>query len=124
MKTHEVAKALVALANFLRSAPNVELNSLQIDARARSRQDTSDIPIALGALVALSSFDKAQWRAVISEYNLPVEVKATESTRDIVGKILRQLHRDPESRRKLKVAAQQRPGVSPELIKALDFLLK
>jgi hypothetical protein len=102
----------------------VELGSLALDRPSRLKPNPDDIPMALSALVALSQFDKAQWRAVIQEYGWPLEVKNTESTRDIVGKILRHLEVDPDARKKLKVAAQRKSDVSPELMNALSFLLK
>jgi hypothetical protein len=124
MKTHEVAKILTQLAQTLRRGPNVELAGLDLGVAARRPPNPADIPMALSALAALSQFDKSQWRAVIQEYGLPVAVKNTESTRDIVGKLLRHLEVDPESRRKLTHAAQRKTDVSPELMTALSALLK
>ena len=88
MKTHEMANALAALAQFLRAGPNVELNQLRASRHSRAKPNPSDIPIALSALVSLSQFDKSQWRALIEEYKFPLEVRPAKSTRDIVGKIL------------------------------------
>ena len=124
MKTHDAARMLTTLAQVLRGSPNVDLASLKLERNGRPKPNPSDIPMALSALVALSKFDKAQWRSVIEEYGLPLEVKNTESTRDVVGKILRHLEQDSEARKKLKVAAQRRTDVSPELMNALNFLLK
>ncbi|MET4608523.1 hypothetical protein ABIB90_008029 [Bradyrhizobium sp. JR4.1] len=125
MKTHEIAKILTNLAEALRLAPNVELENLVLRPPSRPKPSAADVPMALGALVALSQFDKAQWRAVIEEYKFPLEVKNTESTRDIVGKILRHLEQDPEARRKLRHAVQRtKSEVNPELMSALNALLK
>jgi hypothetical protein len=124
MKTHAIAHVLMSLAQALRKGPDVELSKLAV-APTRSKPNPSDIPMALSALVALSQIDKAQWRAVIDEYKLPISVLSTESTRDVVGKILRHLEKDAEARRRLKQAAQRsRPDISPELMNALNFLLK
>ncbi|MCK1304628.1 hypothetical protein [Bradyrhizobium sp. 45] len=128
MKTHEISKTLVALAKALQQAPNVNLEQLtfnQPQPSPRKKPNPSDIPMALSALVALSQFDKAQWRAVIEEYKFPIEVRNTESTRDIVGKILRHLEQDSDARRKLKQAVQRtKSDINPELMTALNFLLK
>jgi hypothetical protein len=79
----------------------------------------------LSALVALSKFTKPQWETVIREYRLPIPVLRTESTRDVVGKILRHLEQNPESRRRVRMAAERvRSDISPELMNALDSLLK
>jgi hypothetical protein len=125
MKTHEIAKVLTVLAQALRKSPNVNLEELTYRQPAQKKPSIADIPMALSALAALSQFDKTQWRTVIEEYKLPIEVRNTESTRDIVGKILRQLEKDPEARRRLKQAVQRtRSDVNPELMTALNFLLK
>jgi hypothetical protein len=125
MKTHEIAKILVNLAEALRLAPNAELENLKLRPPSRPKPNTADIPMALSALVALSQFDKSQWRAVIEEYRFPLEVKNTESTRDIVGKILRHLEQDPEARKKLRNAVHRtKSDINPELMTALNFLLK
>jgi hypothetical protein len=125
MKTHAVADVLTSLAQVLRAGPNVELQKLDVEPSGPSKSNPSDIPMALSALAALSQIDKTQWRALIDEYKLPILVLSTESTRDIVGKILRHLEKDAEARRRLKQAAQRsRPDFSPELMNALNFLLK
>jgi hypothetical protein len=103
----------------------VPLEGLANLATLRGNDKSSDLPIALSALVAVSSFKKTQWEAVIKEYRLPIQVKPAESTRDVLGKIVQHLAQDPESRKRVKQAAQRaRPDASPELMNALDFLLK
>jgi len=125
MKTHEAARVLSLLAQALRKGPNVPLEALANLATLRGNSKSSELPVALSALVALAKFNKTQWEAVIKEYRLPIQVRPTESTRDIVGKILRHLEQDAESRQRLRKAAQRvRSDISPELMNALDFLLK
>ena len=125
MKTHEVARVLSSLAQILRSGPNVEIDQLGRQTHTKSKPDPSNIPVGLSALVALAQFDKTQWRAVIEEFRLPIQVRPTESTRDIVGKILRVLEKDPDARARLRQSAQKsRSDVSTELMNALNSLLK
>lgn len=125
MKTHEVAKVLSSLAQVLRKGPNVPLEGLANLPTLTGNSRASELPVALSALVALSKFSKTQWEAVIKEYRFPIQVRKTKSTRDIVGKILRHLEQSAESRGRLKMAAQRvRSDISPELMNALDFLLK
>jgi hypothetical protein len=125
MKTHEIAKILFTLADALRSGPNVNLSLLVEANQARRKPSASTIPMALSALTALSQFSKDQWRAIIEEYRFPIEVRQAESTRDVVGKILRHLEKDPEARRKLKQGVRRsKSDVSPELMNALNQLLK
>jgi hypothetical protein len=123
--THDAARILSALAKALRKGPNVPLAGLANLAALRADLKSSDLPVALSALVAVSNFKKSQWEAVIKIYRLPVQVKSTESTRDVLGKIVQHLAQDPESRKRVKQAAQRaRSDISPELMSALDFLLK
>jgi hypothetical protein len=81
--------------------------------------------MALSTLVALSRFDKAQWLDIIQQYNFPIEVRPRDASRDILGKLLNHLEQDSESRQRLSVDAQKgRSDTSPELMKALQLLLK
>src|SRR6202171_2001285 len=123
--THEAARILLSLARALRKGPNVPVEGLANLATLRGNDKSSDLPIALSALVAVSSFKKTQWEAVIKEYRLPIQVKPTESTRDVLGKIVQHLAQDPESRKRVNQAAQTPgPEALQELMNALDFLLK
>ena len=125
MKTHEAARLLSLISHALRKGPDVDLQDMVFNPSKRSKPNPSTIPVALSALIALSKFDKTQWRAVIEEFHFPIQVRSTESTRDIVGKILRLLEKDPDARMRLKQSAQRsKSDVSPELMNALNFLLK
>jgi hypothetical protein len=127
MKSHELSRALSALAHALRRGPDVPVEGLAnlLTLRGSTAPKESDIPMALSALTALSRFKKSQWESVIKEYKLPIQVRVTESTRDIVGKILRHLEKDADSRRRVRMAVQRsKSDISPELMNALDSLLK
>lgn len=125
MRTHEIARILSSLAAALRQGPNVPLDKLREPQRGRGSARTSDLPAALSTLVALSKFNKSQWQAVIKEYRLPISVPPVSSTRDIVWKILRHLEQDVAARRRVRMAAERtRSDISPELMNALDSLLK
>jgi hypothetical protein len=122
--THEAARVLSSLATALRKGPNMPLEGIANLTTLRGNS-SSELPVALSALVAVSNFKKSDWEAVIKEYRLPIEVRSAESTRDVLGKIVQHLAQDAESRKRVKQAAQRaRPDISPELKNALDFLLK
>lgn len=124
MKTHDLAKAFRLLARTLQDMPNMPVEDLLYSLRRR-RPDTSSIPMALSTLVALSDFDKGQWIDLIHEYDFPIEVRPRDASRDILGKLLSHLEQSPESRRKLRSASNKsRSESSPELARALQFLLK
>jgi len=126
MRTYELATALNTLAKLLRKGPNVELSKLTLgDIEKPSSSERPDIPTALNVLAALSGFRKNEWVAIITEYKLSVEVKTTDSTRDLLGRILNHLRENPQEVQKLRELSNKRSSnVSPELQEALSILLK
>jgi hypothetical protein len=126
MKSHEIAKALQVLAKVLRSGPDVELNALNLNERTLSSEDMrANAPAALAMLAALARFNKSEWAALIEEYNLGVTVKKTDSTRDLLGRLLSHLNENETVRQRLTDAARKpRANVSPELMSALSILLR
>lgn len=125
MTTHEVARILSALATALRKAPDQTLEELAAGSGPKRKVDANNIPVALSTLVALSDFDKAQWLSFISEYGFPIQVRPRDASRDILGKLLNFLERNPDARNKLAASAQkERSQTSPELLRALQTLLK
>ncbi|TFZ57372.1 hypothetical protein E4V01_15665 [Methylorubrum sp. Q1] len=123
MKTHELATALEALASILRSASNQELDSLSINPKKTNVDQSNALP-ALNMLVALSEFDKNQWITLIKENRFDVAVSPKDSSRNILGRLLKYLESNPEARNVLTRAAQKsRSSTSPELMKALQFLM-
>lgn len=126
MKTHELAKALETLARFLRNSPSVPIEDMQSQtALQRRRPAPSDIPLALSTLVSLADIEKSQWIDFIQANQFPIDVRPRDASRDVVGKLLRYLEQTPEARKRMtNVAERTRSQTSPELQKALDFLLK
>src|SRR6266850_5803753 len=124
MKTHDLARALNTLSNLLRSMPDQELENFKLNSR-QTKLDPASIPMALSTLVALARFDKAQWLQIIQQYDFPIEIRPRDASRDILGKLLNHLEQNPESRKRLSIDAQKaRSDTSPELMKALQLLLK
>lgn len=125
MKTHELAKALRELSQLLRRSPNADLADLQITPRHASGAKPEGAELGLSALVSLSMIDKRQWLGLIQEYGFPIEVRPRDASRDILGKLLRYLERNSLARERLRRGAQRKASqASPELMRALDFLLR
>lgn len=132
MKSHELASSLRVLADILKSGPNVEIHDLSLldfgsdstRVRSRSTQQKSDLPIALSALLSLSRIDKVEWINLVSDLGLQIDIRPRDASRDILGKVLRVLEREPEARNLLskKVKNRESSG-SPELARALSSLL-
>jgi hypothetical protein len=126
MKTHEFAKQLAILGKVLRQLPNMPIEDLGFVTPPHRRSvDQSSIPVALSTLVALNDIDKRQWISFIEENQFPIEIRARDASRDILGKLLKFLEQNPEARGRLTNAAQrERTSTAPELRRALDLLLK
>lgn len=126
MKSHEIAKALQVLAKVLRSGPDVELAALNLSGQTISPQHMkANAPAALAMLAALACFSKSEWAGLIEEYDLGVAVKKTDSTRDLLGRLLNHLNENETVRQRLTDAAKKpRANVSPELMNALSILLR
>lgn len=125
MKSHDLAKALSHFAQLLRKLPSTDLDDLIVSARYAPPPDPDTVPIALSTLVSLSRFDKNQWLQLIKEYNFPVEIRPRDASRDILGKILKHLEESPEARNRLvNRATKSKPESSPELLRALETLLR
>jgi hypothetical protein len=123
VKSHDVAKMLMQLARILQKAPNVDLSDLSLTQPQQLKM--GDMAIGLTTLVELSKIDKRQWLSLIVEYGLPIEIRARDSSRDILGKLLKYLDEHPEAQKKLKESVYKRPSeASPELMEALSLLLK
>lgn len=124
MTTYDVARILTRLAHLLRAMPEQPFEELQ-DLTPRRREISSKhIPVALSTLVALSGFDKSQWTRFIQEYGFNIDVRPRDASRDILGKILKYLEDNPDARERLaRSSTRDRAGTSPELVRALQFLL-
>lgn len=132
MKAHQLAGALRILADLLKSGPNIEINELSIPEQFPGRELTSkvsvkrneDLPIALSALLSLSRIDKMEWVNLVSDLGLSIDIRPRDASRDILGKVLRVLEREPEARALLSKKVNSREAkASPELVRALSSLL-
>jgi len=96
MKAHDAAKTLETIAQMLREGDDMELTPKAVR-RVRSKGDATPLganaPAALALLVKLSAYSKSEWRSLIAHLDLHVEVKATDSVRDILGRLLKYLER-------------------------------
>jgi len=134
MRTHELARYLVQLARMLRRSPDLDLkdtrpSNLFLATPNRSVKGQSlrkdDIPVALSALLALSSIDKRVWAELIFDLNLPIQIRPRDASRDLLGKVLTLLEKDPVARTMLTHSVKLKSTrASPELVRALSTLLK
>lgn len=123
MKTHAMAKSLRILADILEATPNTELNK-DITLNKENSLKASEVAVSLQTLLKLSKFNKKDWVRLVKEYNFNIEIKDRFSSRDIIGKILAYLDKNPEAIDKMKrKSSKERENDSP-LMKALDLLVQ
>lgn len=131
MKAHELSKALLALSKILKSGPDIDVEDWSIlskntvaTSKATPLKD-SDIPTALYTLVRLNDVSKSQWLSLIQDFNIDIEIRQRDATRDIVGKILNYLATNPIARENLlRTGSKKNATESTELANALNLLLK
>ena len=128
MKTHDLARALEELAEVLRASQNMPLSAAKMteaDEIADNPQKLAGIAVNLSTLAELSRIRKQEWQVLIQHYKLPVQVKTTDSVRDLLGRLLKYLESNDAARARLRTeAVSGTPGGSPELDRALRFLLQ
>ncbi|QDT14872.1 hypothetical protein CA12_09520 [Alienimonas californiensis] len=72
----------------------------------------------------MSAFNKQEWKQLIDEWGIPVEVLGTYSVRDTIGKILQYFRENPEALDRLrKERASKSHRASSELMRTLALLL-
>jgi hypothetical protein len=124
VKTHELANSLMILARLLKAGPDTELSEMKF-VDFKSFRSSQEIAVNLGTLIALSNIDKSRWTEFIQEYQFPIEIRARDGSRDVLGKLFSYLEENPDAQERIKSSAAKGSGkASPELMKALNTLLK
>lgn len=125
MKAHTGAKVLNELARILREAPNADISELRLEIyRRRSELTKDEIALNITTLLGLSKVSKRTWADFIRENAWPIDVKDRDSSRNLIGRILRYLDEHPEAQERLKKHTAARAGrASSELQSALSSLL-
>lgn len=132
MYSHELSDALKKLAIALKKAPNMPIEDISSllnmmnhgFSQNRPSRRSSDLPLALSALLSFSKFDKQEWLDLISDLGLDIEIRPRDASRDILGKVLKVLESEPEMRERLRRrVTNKEANASPELAKALSSLL-
>ena len=129
MKTHELAKSLDVLVKILKKAENQDVECF--DLRKNTTQsyegvlNSGNAAGALAMLAALAKLNKPGLIELINGLNLKVIVKATDSRRDLLDRILKHINDNKDVHRGIvEQARNPQAGTSPELMQALSILLK
>lgn len=123
MKTHDLAKAMNAMAKILRAMPNQELDAFGESISKGRGREVESVGVSLSTLAAFSKYSKADWQTLVSDFELPIEINQKNSSRDVMGKILAYLADNDEERVRVARKAQLTSDGSSELSSALSFLL-
>jgi hypothetical protein len=127
MKAHDLARSLETLSRILKKSENVDVDALTLQpdhAKPGNNSLGANAPAALALLVRLAGYNKDEWRALISQLEFDVPIKATDSVRDILGRLLKYLGDNKDVQEKLVEGAKKtQANVSPELMKALSILM-
>lgn len=121
MKTHELSRALTQLGKILRSLPDQEITSFGETVK-QSGNPLKDVGISLSALAALSKYTKTDWEKVVQDFEIPVEIRARDAARDVMGKLLTYLAENDDERHRIALKGRG-PSEPTELANALRFLL-
>lgn len=123
MKTHDLGKALSDLGKILRSLPNQELDDFATFLKSKPARPSKNIGISLSVLASLSKYTRNDWEGVVRDFDIPVEIRARDATRDIMGKILNYLAENDDERHRVALKSRTSPDEPSELSTALRFLL-
>jgi len=126
VKTHTIAKALNELAIILRSGPNVEIKNLSLKREIEKEElSKEEIALNISTLLALSKIKKTTWVDFIEENRWPIKIQKRDSSRNLIGKILKYLEGNPDALKKLKNGVSSNRGQGfIELSNALSSLLE
>lgn len=131
MKTHDLSKALNHLSRVLRAGPNIELDDLanlsthvEQSRTSKVSKDLSDKGSALALLAQIASYNKRELSELIIFLGIPVEVKNTDSVRDLLGRTLRYIQDNPTVQTRLASSGGDKVSESaPPLARALAILM-
>lgn len=122
MKTHDLSKALQQLSKILRAMPNQDMSDL--GSSLSSEKQPQNVGISLSALAALSKYNKLDWERVVRDFELPIDIRPRDASRDVMGKIITYLaENDAERERVARKSNGPHSEAPSELSNALKFLL-
>jgi hypothetical protein len=123
MKTRALARTLRQLADWLDSLPDQTLDGLTLSHRSPGASSAS-LALNVSTLASLSRIDRSAWIDFIREHHFPIDVRPRDASRDILGKVLKFLDKEPEALVYLQRRAGSEMAASPELSRALQALLR
>lgn len=127
MKTHSLAKELIALGEALLRGPNVDSKKLgmtDLSSASNSTETEAEMAFGITTLAQLSKYKRAEWVQFASDHSLPVEFNERDSARNIIGKIMSYLANDEQEIQRVRQSVSHSKASSNRLNQALNTLLK
>ena len=122
MRTRALARSLRQLAEWLDHLPDQTLEALD-PSRSDQRSRSASLALNVSTLASLSRVNRKEWIEFIRYHAFPIEVRTRDASRDILGKLLTFLEREPSAITYLQRQAASDASASPELSRALKAIL-
>lgn len=125
MKTHSLAKELIALGEALLQGPNIDTKKLKlIDLSGETGSSEAEMAFGITTLAQLSKYKRSEWVEFTDEHSLPVQFNERDSARNIMGKIMSYLASNEHEIQRVRNNVSHSKGSSSRLNQALSTLLK
>ena len=125
MKTHSLAKELIALGEALLRGPNIDTKNLNLDGLPTSQSnDEAEMAFGITTLAQLSKYSRSEWVQFAEDHKIPVSYNPRDSGRNIMGKIMSYLANNDMEIQRVRESVSLGRGSSNRLNQALNTLLK
>lgn len=125
MKSHSLAKELIALGEALLQMPNIETKSLSslMSTNAPSKKD-QEMAFGVTTLAQLSQYSKSEWLGFAETHGIPIASNKQDSSRNIMGKIMSYLAENQSEMERIRESVTDESGSSNRLNSAFSILLR
>lgn len=125
MKSHSLARELIALGDSLLQMPNVETKSLSslLNPNVPSKKD-QEMAFGVTTLAQLSQYSKTEWLGFAEAHGIPIAFNKQDSARNIMGKIMSYLADNQSEMERVRESVTDGAGSSNRLNSAFNILLR
>jgi hypothetical protein len=127
MKSHSLAKELIALGDALLKAPNIEtkqLGQLFSGVGGSASQSSAEMNFGITTLAQLSKHKRSEWIEFAQAHSINIQFNERDSARNIMGKIMSYLADNESEIQRVRNSVSHSKEPSNRLNQALNILLK
>nr|WP_319485691.1 hypothetical protein [uncultured Cohaesibacter sp.] len=126
MKSHSLARELIALGEALLSAPNVETKNISslLKMESQSSIQRKEMGMGITTMAHLSKYSKAEWIEFAEAHKIPINFNERDSSRNIMGKIMSYLAENESEMKRVRESVVDEGGSSNRLNSAFSILLR